>query len=154
MDTLLNYSIYTLLRSTTVHRSILKELLQGIITIFILPRFRNLSYIFSIIFCKNIPSSRIWTSDLWMSLSFHRVNRANYSPPLYQLSYRRGCVYIYISRSCSHQIARIIWTKKLRSTKNIPSSRIRTSDLWISLLFWNASTTTVHRSTNWAIEGL
>ena len=32
--------------------------------------------------CTN-PSSRIWTSDLWIS----GVN--NYSPPLYQLSYRR-----------------------------------------------------------------
>ena len=29
------------------------------------------------------PSSRIWTSDLWIS------DANNYSPPLYQLSYRR-----------------------------------------------------------------
>ena len=34
---------------------------------------------------KNIPSSRIWTSDLWMSVIY------NYSPPLYQLSYRGLC---------------------------------------------------------------
>ena len=34
--------------------------------------------------------------------------------------------------------------------KRTPSSRIWTSDLWISALF----PTTVHRSTNWAIEGL
>ena len=32
---------------------------------------------------KYNPSSRIWTSDLWISAI------ANYSPPLYQLSYRR-----------------------------------------------------------------
>ena len=31
------------------------------------------------------PSSRIWTSDLWIS------DANNYSPPLYQLSYRRWC---------------------------------------------------------------
>ena len=32
-----------------------------------------------------IPSSRIWTSDLWISIV------DNYSPPLYQLSYRGMC---------------------------------------------------------------
>ena len=32
-----------------------------------------------------IPSSRIWTSDLWISIV------DNYSPPLYQLSYRGLC---------------------------------------------------------------
>ena len=31
---------------------------------------------------KYFPSSRNWTSDLWISLSY-------YSPPLYQLSYQR-----------------------------------------------------------------
>ena len=35
-----------------------------------------------------------------------------------------------------------------RKDKNYPSSRIWTSDLWISI-----NTSTVHRSTNWAIEG-
>ena len=34
---------------------------------------------------KKNPSSRIWTSDLWMSDNY------NYSPPLYQLSYRGLC---------------------------------------------------------------
>ena len=35
-------------------------------------------------------------------------------------------------------------------SKNYPSSRIRTSDLWMSDVY---RPTTVHRSTNWAIEG-
>ena len=39
--------------------------------------------------------------------------------------------------------------KKFYAMTKIPSSRIWTSDLWISALF----PTTVHRSTNWAIEG-
>ena len=34
---------------------------------------------------KDTPSSRIWTSDLWITALI-----ANYSPPLYQLSYRRS----------------------------------------------------------------
>ncbi len=33
---------------------------------------------------KTTPSSRIRTSDLWITAAL-----ANYSPPLYQLSYRR-----------------------------------------------------------------
>ena len=38
-----------------------------------------------------------------------------------------------------------------QQTKKSPSNRIWTSDLWISACCY---TTTVHRSTNWAIEGL
>ena len=40
---------------------------------------------------RDIPSSRIWTSDLWISIV------VTYSTPLYQLSYRRiwDCTTIY-----------------------------------------------------------
>ena len=36
---------------------------------------------------------------------------------------------------------------RIREKNSTPSSRIRTSDLWMTI------TSTVHRSTNWAIEG-
>ena len=43
---------------------------------------------------KRTPSNRIRTSDLWMSA----VMLSNYSPPLYQLSYRRIHVEHYARR--------------------------------------------------------
>jgi 5-methylcytosine-specific restriction endonuclease McrBC GTP-binding regulatory subunit McrB len=51
-----------------------------------------------------------------------------------------------------NQIQISFWNKNPKfsiKTKITPSNRIWTSDLWITVTL----TTTVHRSTNWAIEG-
>ena len=49
------------------------------------------------------PSSRIWTSDLWIT-----ANRANYSPPLYQLSYRGEILRVVFKHDCFTLILTLI----------------------------------------------
>ena len=71
-------------------------------------------------FTNNFPSSRIWTSDLWIP-----DEMTVYSPPLYQLNYRKDIIvwifWFYVAR---HQSAALFtW-----NIANSPSSRIWTSD--------------------------
>ena len=74
------------------------------------------------------PSSRIWTSDLWIT------NLLYYSPPLYQLSYGRFDDHEWHFTLCELLVHNAFCEKtKLHF---IPSSRIWTSDLWITNLLY------------------
>ena len=67
------------------------------------------------------PSGRIWTSDLWIT------NLLYYSPPLYQLSYRRFDDHEWHFISCELLVHNAFVKKK--RWYFTPSSRIWTSDL-------------------------
>ena len=87
-------------------------------------------------------SSRIWTSDLWIT------NLLYYSPPLYQLSYRRfdECEWHFIS---CELLVHNAFVKKKNDDNSLLRVGFETATYGLQTYF-----TTVHRSTNWAIEGL
>ena len=87
------------------------------------------------------PSSRIWTSDLWIT------NLLYYSPPLYRLSYRRFDDHEWHLISCELLVHNGFVEKK--NYTSFLRAGFEPATYGLQTCF-----TTVHRSTNWAIEGL
>ena len=83
------------------------------------------------------PSSRIWTSDLWIT------NLLYYSPPLYQLSYRRFDEREWHFISCELLVHNAFVKKK---NDKLLRAGFEPATYGLQTYF-----TTVHRSTNWAI---
>ena len=80
---------------------------------------------------KKISNIMSWLSNVGYTRCWHRCRWA--------LVFKANTVFVFRWK---------IWKKGRK--RLVPSSRIWTSDLWISA---RRVTTTVHRSTNWAIEG-
>ena len=87
------------------------------------------------------PSGRIWTSDLWIT------NLLYYSPPLYQLSYRRFDEREWHFISCELLVHNAF--VKNKNYTSLLRAGFEPATYGLQTCF-----TTVHRSTNWAIEGL
>ena len=94
---------------------------------------------------------KFWVLSHWAMWSLTKGNGRLVRAKLYECQFSRwdgGCCIKEYSFLCvSHRFnSRSLWFQRKKS-KSIPSSRIRTSDLRIT------ETSTVLRSTNWAIEG-
>ena len=87
------------------------------------------------------PSGRIWSSDLWIT------NLLYYCPPLYQLSYRRFDDHEWHFISCELLVHNAFVKKK--SYTSFLRAGFEPATYGLQTCF-----TTVHRFTNWDIEGL
>ena len=84
-------------------------------------KYKERNFIFSnytkkIFWQKFTPSNRIWTSDLWISAIV-----TNYSPPLYQLSYRGYRIWVWQNLKITirhHYVRMAEWSKALRSGRS------------------------------------